>query len=74
MGMVSSIVLCALFMHKPNFGLLQLGCQTRIVQVDLHNLRAIVTMTCAPLAGLTGVFLAFSPLIIGMWQKTNSQG
>lgn len=69
-SMVSGIVLYAPFTRKLGFGLLRLGRSTRIVQADLHNLCAIVTMTWALVVGLTGTFLAFSPLIIGVWQKT----
>jgi uncharacterized iron-regulated membrane protein len=70
LSMVSGIVLYAPFTRKLGFGLLRFGRQTRIVQADLHNLCAVVTMTWALVVGLTGVFLAFSPLIISVWQKT----
>jgi uncharacterized iron-regulated membrane protein len=70
LSMISGIVLYAPFTRKLGFGLLRFGRKTRIVQADLHNLCAVATMTWALVVGLTGTFLAFSPLIIGIWQKT----
>lgn len=69
-SMVSGIVLYGPFMRKLAFGLVRFGRQTRIVNTDLHNLSAIVVMVWALVVGLTGTFLSFSPLIIGVWQKT----
>lgn len=70
LSMVSGIVLYGPFMRKLAFGLVRFGRQLRMVQADLHNLCAIAVMVWALVVGLTGTFLAFSPLIIGIWQKT----
>ncbi|MCA1325862.1 PepSY-associated TM helix domain-containing protein [Herbaspirillum sp. alder98] len=70
LSMLSGIVLYGPFMRKLAFGLVRFGRQTRIVQADLHNLTGIVVMVWALVVGLTGSFLSFSPLIIGLWQKT----
>jgi uncharacterized iron-regulated membrane protein len=70
LSMVSGIVLYGPFMRKLAFGLVRFGRQWRIVQADLHNLSAIAVMVWALVVGLTGAFLSLSPLIIGVWQKT----
>jgi uncharacterized iron-regulated membrane protein len=70
LSMLSGIVLYGPFMRKLAFGLVRFGRQSRIVQTDLHNLTGIVVMVWALVVGLTGSFLSFSPLIIGLWQKT----
>jgi uncharacterized iron-regulated membrane protein len=70
LSMLSGIVLYGPFMRKLAFGLVRFGRQSRIVQADLHNLTGIVVMVWALVVGLTGSFLSFSPLIIGLWQKT----
>ncbi|NUU04616.1 PepSY-associated TM helix domain-containing protein [Herbaspirillum robiniae] len=70
LSMVSGIVLYGPFMRKLAFGLVRFGRQVRIVQADLHNLSAIAVMVWALVVGLTGTFLSLSPLIIGIWQKT----
>ncbi|MBP0599017.1 PepSY domain-containing protein [Herbaspirillum sp. LeCh32-8] len=70
LSMVSGIVLYGPFMRKLAFGLVRFGRQARMVQADLHNLSAIAVMVWALVVGLTGTFLSLSPLIIGIWQKT----
>ncbi|WP_040501461.1 PepSY domain-containing protein [Herbaspirillum sp. YR522] len=70
LSMLSGIVLYGPFMRKLAFGLVRFGRQPRIVLADLHNLTGIVVMVWALVVGLTGSFLSFSPLIIGLWQKT----
>lgn len=70
LSIVSGIVIYAPLTRKLVFGILRFGRQARIVQADLHNLFAVTTMVWALVVGLTGTFLAFSPLIIGLWQKT----
>jgi len=72
-SLVSGLVLYGPFMRKLAFGLLRFGKPVRVVQADLHNLFGIVVMVWALVVGLTGTFLSFSPLIIGLWQKTELQ-
>lgn len=73
LSMVSGLILYAPFMRKLVFGLLRFGKSTRVVNADFHNLFGIVVMVWALVVGLTGVFLSFSPLILGLWQKTELQ-
>lgn len=73
LSMISGLILYAPFMRKLAFGLLRFGKSTRVVNADFHNLFGIVVMVWALVVGLTGTFLSFSPLIIGIWQKTELQ-
>ena len=70
LSLVSGLILYAPFMRKLAFGLLRFGKTTRVVNADFHNLFGVVVMVWALVVGLTGTFLSFSPLIIGVWQKT----
>lgn len=73
LSLVSGLILYAPFMRKLAFGLLRFGKSTRVINADFHNLFGIVVMVWALVVGLTGSFLSFSPLIIGIWQKTELQ-
>ncbi|SPA55646.1 PepSY-associated TM helix domain-containing protein [Cupriavidus taiwanensis] len=73
LSLISGLVLYGPFMRKLAFGLVRFGKPVRVVQADLHNLFGIVVMVWALVVGLTGTFLSFSPLIIGLWQKTELQ-
>lgn len=73
LSLISGLVVYGPFMRKLAFGLIRFGKPVRIVQADLHNLFGIVVMVWALVVGLTGTFLSFSPLIIGVWQKTELQ-
>ncbi|MGY8527508.1 PepSY-associated TM helix domain-containing protein [Paracidovorax citrulli] len=73
LSLISGLVLYGPFMRKLAFGLLRFGKPVRVVQADLHNLFGIVVLVWALVVGLTGTFLSFSPLIIGLWQKTELQ-
>lgn len=73
LSLVSGLILYAPFMRKLAFGLLRFGKSTRVVNADFHNLFGIVVMVWALVVGLTGAFLSFSPLILGVWQKTELQ-
>lgn len=71
---VSGLVVYGPFMKKLAFGILRFGRDVRIVNLDLHNLFGIATLTWAFVVGLTGAILSFSPLIIGVWQETELAG
>lgn len=73
LSLVSGLILYAPFMRKLAFGLLRFGKTTRVVNADFHNLFGIVVMVWALVVGLTGTFLSFSPVILGLWQKTELQ-
>ena len=69
-SIVSGVVVYAPILAKVPFGKVRLGRSARIKWLDLHNLLGMLALVWMLLVGLTGVLLALSKPVYGLWQAT----
>ncbi|MDX3906715.1 MAG: PepSY-associated TM helix domain-containing protein [Pigmentiphaga sp.] len=69
-SVVSGVAVYAPILSRVPFGTVRRGRSARIKWLDLHNLVGMVALLWMLLVGLTGVLLALSKPVYGLWQAT----
>lgn len=67
----SSLVLYGPFMRRLAHGVIRRGRGARLTQLDLHNFIGAVVLGWALVVTVSGFFLGFSSIALGLWQYTD---